>query len=103
MPTEIELELEQTQQGSSNEVSVSTEGVEELKRNDMRKGEKKLPSYYSTLGQKPGSTHLLLVVTTVAPVLKTSRHGPSDALHQNFLNHSSSLKRACFILTGNPA
>ena len=41
MPTEIELELEHTQQGSSNEVSVSTEGVEELKRNDMRKGEKK--------------------------------------------------------------
>ena len=29
VPTEIELELEQTQQGSSNEVSVSTEGVEE--------------------------------------------------------------------------
>ena len=41
VPTEIELELEQTQQGSSDEVSVSTEGVEELKRNDMRKGEKK--------------------------------------------------------------
>ena len=29
VPTEIELELEQTQQGSSDEVSVSTEGVEE--------------------------------------------------------------------------
>nr|GEZ06931.1 hypothetical protein [Tanacetum cinerariifolium] len=29
--TEMELELEQTQQGSSHEVSVSTEGVEELK------------------------------------------------------------------------
>ena len=41
VPTEIELELEQTQQGSSGEVSVSTEGVEELKRNEMRKGEKK--------------------------------------------------------------
>ena len=41
VPTEMELVLEQTQQGSSNEVSVSTEGVEELKRNEMRKGEKK--------------------------------------------------------------
>ena len=41
VPTEIELKLEQTQQGSSNEVSVSTERVEELKRNEMRKGEKK--------------------------------------------------------------
>ena len=29
VPTEIELELEQTQQGSSDEVSVSTKGVEE--------------------------------------------------------------------------
>nr|GEY08168.1 copia protein [Tanacetum cinerariifolium] len=33
--TEIELELEQSQQGSSHEVSVSTEGVEELKRIDQ--------------------------------------------------------------------
>nr|GEU99203.1 retrovirus-related Pol polyprotein from transposon TNT 1-94 [Tanacetum cinerariifolium] len=32
VPTEMELELEQSQQGSSHEVSVSTEGVEELKR-----------------------------------------------------------------------
>ena len=39
--TEIELELEQTQQGFSGEVSVSTEGVEEWKRIEMRKGEKK--------------------------------------------------------------
>ena len=41
VPTEMELGLEQTQQGSSAEVSVSTEGVEEWKRNEMRKGEKK--------------------------------------------------------------
>ena len=34
VPTETELGLEQTQQGSSNEVLVSTEGVEELKRNN---------------------------------------------------------------------
>ena len=39
--TEMELGLEQTQQGSSYEVSVCTEGVEELKRNEMRKGERK--------------------------------------------------------------
>ena len=41
VPTEIELELEQTQQGSSYEVSVRTKGVEELKRNELKKGEKK--------------------------------------------------------------
>nr|GEY82074.1 retrovirus-related Pol polyprotein from transposon TNT 1-94 [Tanacetum cinerariifolium] len=33
--SEMELELEQSQQGSSHEVSVSTEGVEELKRIDQ--------------------------------------------------------------------
>ena len=57
------------------------EGVEELKRKVKKKGEKKQPSKSSTLGQTPGSTHMLLDVTKVTPVLKTSRHGPSDALH----------------------
>nr|GEW46839.1 retrovirus-related Pol polyprotein from transposon TNT 1-94 [Tanacetum cinerariifolium] len=41
VPTEMELILEHTQQGISYEVSVSTEGVEELKRNDKIKGVKK--------------------------------------------------------------
>ena len=57
------------------------EGVEELKINEMRKGEKKQPSNYSTLGQKPGSIHNLLIVPKATLVLKTRRHGPSDALH----------------------
>nr|GEU80676.1 hypothetical protein [Tanacetum cinerariifolium] len=51
MPTEMELVLEQTQQGTSHEVSVSTEGVEELKRNVKIKGEKKEALH--TLRQKP--------------------------------------------------
>ncbi|GJX31562.1 hypothetical protein Tco_0241417 [Tanacetum coccineum] len=37
----MELVLEQTQQGTSYEVSVSAEGVEELKRKVKIKGEKK--------------------------------------------------------------
>ncbi|GKC74852.1 hypothetical protein Tco_1120735, partial [Tanacetum coccineum] len=41
VPTEIELVLEQTQQGTGYKVSVSTEGVEELKRKVKIKGEKK--------------------------------------------------------------
>ncbi|GKE98396.1 hypothetical protein Tco_0021747, partial [Tanacetum coccineum] len=41
VPTEMELVLEQTQQGTSYEVSVSAEGVEELKRKVKIKGEKK--------------------------------------------------------------
>ena len=47
------------------------EGVEELKRKVMKKGEKKEPSKCSTLGQTPGTIHMLLVVTKVTPVLKT--------------------------------
>ena len=57
------------------------DGVEELKRNEMRKGEKKQPSNYSTVGQKPGSIHNLLTGAKATLVLKTRRHGPSDALH----------------------
>ena len=39
--TETEQVLEQTQQGSCYEVSVSTEGVEEVKRIEREKGENK--------------------------------------------------------------
>ncbi|GJY94978.1 reverse transcriptase domain-containing protein [Tanacetum coccineum] len=41
MPTKIELTLEQSQQGVSNDVLVRIEGVEELKRNVWIKGVKK--------------------------------------------------------------
>ncbi|GJZ76169.1 hypothetical protein Tco_0640634 [Tanacetum coccineum] len=52
VPTEMELVLEQTQQGTSYEVLVSAEGVEELKRKVKIKGEKK--EALLTLRQKPG-------------------------------------------------
>ncbi|GJY90255.1 hypothetical protein Tco_0505451 [Tanacetum coccineum] len=52
VPTEMELVLEQTQQGTSYEVSVSTEGVKELKRKVKIKGEKK--EALLTLRQKLG-------------------------------------------------
>ncbi|GJV84522.1 retrovirus-related pol polyprotein from transposon TNT 1-94, partial [Tanacetum coccineum] len=41
MPTKVELTLEQSQQGVSDDVLVSIEGFEELKRNVQIKGEKK--------------------------------------------------------------
>ncbi|GJU13948.1 hypothetical protein Tco_1136344 [Tanacetum coccineum] len=50
--TEMELVLEQTQQGTSYEVSVSAEMVEELKRKVKIKGDKK--EALLTLRQKPG-------------------------------------------------
>ncbi|GJX36634.1 hypothetical protein Tco_0248191 [Tanacetum coccineum] len=52
MQTKTELTLEQTQQGVSDEVLVSIEGVEELKRNVKIKGEKK--ESLLTVRQKPG-------------------------------------------------
>ncbi|GJZ15623.1 hypothetical protein Tco_0551300, partial [Tanacetum coccineum] len=58
VPTEMELVLEQTQQGTSYEVSVSAEGVEELKRKVKIKGEKK--EALITLRQKPGQYMYLL-------------------------------------------
>ncbi|GKG17656.1 hypothetical protein Tco_0362613, partial [Tanacetum coccineum] len=41
MPTKVELTLEQSQQGVNDDVLVSIERVEELKRNVWIKGEKK--------------------------------------------------------------
>ncbi|GJU92110.1 hypothetical protein Tco_1304533 [Tanacetum coccineum] len=52
VPTEMELVLELNQQGTSHEVSISTEGVEELKRKVKIKGEKK--EALLILRQKPG-------------------------------------------------
>ncbi|GJY69550.1 hypothetical protein Tco_0472532 [Tanacetum coccineum] len=66
MPTEIELVLEQTQQGASYEVSVSTEGVEELKKVKI-KGEKK--EAILTLRQKPEHQSDTQVITVKMEIL----------------------------------
>ncbi|GJS37843.1 hypothetical protein Tco_0536225 [Tanacetum coccineum] len=60
LTTDIELVLEQTQQGSSYEVSVSDEGVEELKRKVKINGEKK--EALLTLRQKPVTHWFTLIV-----------------------------------------
>ncbi|GJV07266.1 hypothetical protein Tco_1344922 [Tanacetum coccineum] len=56
----MELVLEQTQQGTSYEVSVSDEGVEELKRKVKIKGEKK--EALLTLRQKPVLRIILMIL-----------------------------------------
>ncbi|GKD86323.1 hypothetical protein Tco_1357477, partial [Tanacetum coccineum] len=77
VPTEMELVLEQTQQGTSNEVSVSTEGVEELKRKVKIKGEEK--EALLTLRQKPVKMEILLEPTSnklmVFPMVAVARQG----------------------------
>ncbi|GKB57269.1 hypothetical protein Tco_0913455 [Tanacetum coccineum] len=76
MPTKIELTLEQSQQGVSNDVLVSIEGVEELKRNVWIKGVKK-EALHTTLGR--------------------DRVGPHGTRASRFKNHeSSNLKTKTF-------
>ncbi|GKA04595.1 hypothetical protein Tco_0683715, partial [Tanacetum coccineum] len=65
--TEMELVLEQTQQGTSYEVSVSSEGVEELKRKVKIKGEKK--EALLTLRQKPEHQSDTQVITVKMEIL----------------------------------
>ncbi|GKA80698.1 hypothetical protein Tco_0787390 [Tanacetum coccineum] len=67
VPTEMELVLEQTQQGTSYEVSVSAEGIEELKRNVRIKGEKKEALY--TLRKKPEHQSDTKVFTMMMEIL----------------------------------
>ncbi|GJR68385.1 hypothetical protein Tco_0014450 [Tanacetum coccineum] len=74
VPTEMELVLEQTQQGSSYEVSVSTEGVEELKRIVRIKGEKKEALH--SLRQKPEHTEFDESNTNVLERFYTSAENP---------------------------
>ncbi|GJW74728.1 hypothetical protein Tco_0134098 [Tanacetum coccineum] len=59
----MELVLEQTQQGTSHEVSVSTEGVEELKRKVKIKGEKK-----ETLLTPSNNLRVIRIILVILPV-----------------------------------
>nr|GEW95649.1 ribonuclease H-like domain-containing protein [Tanacetum cinerariifolium] len=61
--SQILSSLEQSQQGASNDVLVSIEGVEELKRNVWIKGENK--AALTTLKAETGSIHMLSVFTKV--------------------------------------
>ncbi|GJZ83116.1 hypothetical protein Tco_0648289 [Tanacetum coccineum] len=70
----MELVLEQTQQGTSYEVSVSAEGVEELKRKVKIKGEKK--EALLTLRQKPEHVEFDESDTHVLERLNTSAGNP---------------------------
>nr|GEV90766.1 hypothetical protein [Tanacetum cinerariifolium] len=65
----MELVLEQSQQGSSHEVSVSTEGVEELKRIDINFVGNKMHKAFLLLVRKfplpEGTSHCLKMNATV--------------------------------------
>ncbi|GJU82028.1 hypothetical protein Tco_1284393 [Tanacetum coccineum] len=67
MPTKIELTLEQSQQGVSNDVLVSIEGVEELKRNVWIKGVKK-EALHTTLGRNRVNTYAVRITMLIADI-----------------------------------
>ncbi|GJZ77712.1 hypothetical protein Tco_0642384 [Tanacetum coccineum] len=91
MPTEMELQLEQTQQGSSYEVLVSAEGVEELKRKVKIKGEKES---LLTLRQKPEHAEYDESNTYVLERFNTTAGNPIKEilLKLNLLDHSVKVK-----------
>nr|GEV23547.1 Gag-Pol polyprotein [Tanacetum cinerariifolium] len=68
MPAKIELTLEQSQQGASNDVLICIEGVKELKRNVWIKGENK--AALLTLKAETGTIHMLSVFTKVNFVIE---------------------------------
>ncbi|GJS82484.1 hypothetical protein Tco_0749025 [Tanacetum coccineum] len=67
MPTKIKLTLEQSQQGVSNDVLVSIEGVEELKRNVWIKGEKN-EALHTTLGRNRVNTYAVRITMLIADI-----------------------------------
>nr|GEZ56028.1 hypothetical protein [Tanacetum cinerariifolium] len=78
VPTEMELVLKKTQQGFSYEVSVSVEGVEELKRKVKIKGEKKEASLH--LDRNRVNTSAVRITKMIADI-EDRHHRPSDAMH----------------------
>ncbi|GJV26481.1 hypothetical protein Tco_1379176 [Tanacetum coccineum] len=67
MPTKIELTLEQSQQGVSNDVLVSIEGVEELKRNVWIKGSKERSPPHN-LGRNRVNTYAVRITMLIADI-----------------------------------
>ncbi|GJW54827.1 hypothetical protein Tco_0098912 [Tanacetum coccineum] len=98
VPTEMKLVLEQTQQGSSYEVLVSAEGVEELKRKVKIKGEKK--EALLTLTQKLGSIYTdqrgTVVIATVFDevflMVAAAGHGRQQSVNVKELQDKRILK-----------
>ena len=90
----MELVLEPTQQGTSHEVSVSTEGVEEWKRNINDKGWKESSPPF-TLRQKPGLTTYAVRNTSCCLTLKLVSW-TQWRISVTFPSHSRSLKRFLF-------
>ena len=75
------------------------EGVEEWKRKVFVRVKRNSPPWKLRL--EIGSIHLLSVLTKVILVLKTRRHGPSDAMHHPSYPLRYLSKDICFISHGD--
>ncbi|GJV68151.1 hypothetical protein Tco_1483660 [Tanacetum coccineum] len=78
MQTKTGLTLEQTQQGVSDEVLVSIEGVEELKRNVKIEVKRKKPSLH--VGRNQVNTYAIRN-TKLFSGIEDNHYGPSDTMH----------------------
>ncbi|GJW55750.1 hypothetical protein Tco_0099835 [Tanacetum coccineum] len=72
--TKIELTLEQSQQGVSNDVLVSIEGVEELKKKCMDKGSKESSPPHN-LGRNRVNTYAVRITMLISDI-ERRQHGP---------------------------
>nr|GEU37031.1 retrovirus-related Pol polyprotein from transposon TNT 1-94 [Tanacetum cinerariifolium] len=89
--TEMELELEQSQQGFSHEVSVSTEGVEELKRIVRIKGVKK-EALHTTLAETRSTHFYWLSHSEFVDIEKAAVHSNLQDQTMELQPHSSGVK-----------
>ena len=99
MPIKVELTFEQSQQGVSNDVLVSIEGVEEWKRNVWIKGSKERSPPHN-LRQKPGQYIIYQNHKMIADI-EERHHGPSDAMHNPSQPLEFLLKETCLICHGD--
>nr|GEW16708.1 retrovirus-related Pol polyprotein from transposon TNT 1-94 [Tanacetum cinerariifolium] len=93
MPNKIELTLEQSQQGVSNDILVSIEGVEELKRNVWIKGENKAALHYTLGINQKVVTFVMEIHMTSIDFLTLSLTAFSDAHHTGCIDTHKSTSR----------
>nr|GEV64831.1 hypothetical protein [Tanacetum cinerariifolium] len=91
MQTKIELTLKQSQQGVSNNVLVSIEGVEELKRNVWIKGENKA-ALQTLLGRNQNPPYKLDWKDIEVPVSKENPITTTARIHETYKNVSQEIR-----------
>ncbi|GJT70714.1 hypothetical protein Tco_1030000 [Tanacetum coccineum] len=96
VPTEMKLVLEQTQQGTSYEVSASTEGVEELKRKVKIKGGKKEALFTLSMKVKENQERCIIKAFKLSYQEKYEHVSPKSQDHK-MARLQDDVKRLCLV------